>query len=105
MLLKFELSMPNVGSWNGHWSGERDLHARVIQYRGKEKEEKAKEILKIGYFHYNFGDGWSAGISVEKIDSKEAVKVRRKSSGFCGYDWMIHSINKNNKIIPPSEDE
>lgn len=104
MLLKFELRMPNIGSWNGHWTGEKELHARVISFRGKEKQAKAKEILELGSFYYNFGDGWSASISVEKIDSKEAAKVRRKSSGFCGYDWMINSICKNKKIISPSED-
>ncbi|MBR2999575.1 MAG: hypothetical protein IKF39_01140 [Oscillospiraceae bacterium] len=26
MILCFELSMPNRGSWNGKWSQENDLH-------------------------------------------------------------------------------
>lgn len=102
MLVKFELSMPGVGSWNGKWTGEESLYARVINFKGKDKEKIANEILEEGIFSYNFGDGWCAGISVEKIDSKEAAKVRKKSSGFYGYDWMITSIIKNKKIIPPA---
>lgn len=98
MLLKFELSMPNVASWNKKWTGEDNLYAKVINFRGKEKENLGKELLKIGYFYYNFGDGWGAGISIEKIDSKEAAKIRRKSNGFCGYDWMIESIIENKEI-------
>lgn len=99
MLIKFTLSMPNKGSWNGRWSGENNLYARVISFKGKEKESLAKELLDKGYYNYNFGDGWSMGISLEKIDSKEATKIRRASKGFCGYDWAINSIIKNQKII------
>jgi len=99
MLIKFTLSMPNVGSWNGRWSGENNLYARVISFKGKEKEKLANELLNKGYFHYDFGDGWSMGISLEKIDSKTATKVRKSSKGFYGYDWAIDSIIKYQKII------
>lgn len=99
MLIKFTLSMPNIGSWNGRWSGENNLYARVISFKGKEKEALAIELLNKGYFHYDFEDGWSMAISLEKIDSREATKVRRYSKGFCGYDWAIDSIIKNQKII------
>lgn len=99
MILSFVLSMPNVGSWNGHWTGEQDFYAKVVNFgRSKKADEKAKAILDTGYYHYNFGDGWSAGISVKQIDAKEAAKIRKKSKGFCGYDWMVKSIIDNNKI-------
>lgn len=98
MIIKFELSMPNVGSWNNKWTGEGNLYAKVINFRGKEKEKIAKELLNIKNFYYDFGDGWSANISLEKIDSKVAQKIRRKSKGFYGYDWMVDSIIKNKEI-------
>lgn len=98
MLVEFKLSMPNVGSWNGRWTGEEKYYA-VIRNFSKSKENDIKSILEKGYFNYNFGDGWSARISVRKIDSKEATKIRKKSNGFYGYEWMVESIIKNNKII------
>lgn len=99
MILSFTLSMPNIGSWNGKWSGSNNLYARVVNFgSGKKAEEKAKEILDKGYYHYNFGDGWSAGITVRKVDAKEANKIRRASQGFCGYDWMIRSIQDKGLI-------
>ena len=99
MLLCFKLSIPNVGSWNSKWTGENRLYARVVNFgTSKKSDEKAKLILDKGYYHYNFGDGWSAGISVSQVDAKEAANIRRKTAGFCGYDWMIQSIKDNNKI-------
>jgi hypothetical protein len=84
--------MPNVGSWNGKWTGESNFYARTRSFRGAENLLKAAEILKIRYFHYNFGDGWSAGVTVKQINSAEAAKVNKKTRGFYGYDWMIDSI-------------
>lgn len=102
MILSFTLSMPNVGSWNGKWSGASRLYAKVINFgRTKKAIAKANEILDIKYFHYNFGDGWSAGIKVTEVDAKEAAKIRRKSRGFYGYDWMITSIKDNLSIETP----
>ena len=101
MLLCFKLSMPNVGSWNSKWTGANSLYARVVNFGSSKKaKEKAITILNKGYFHYNFGDGWSTGISVSQINAKEAASIRRKSAGFCGYDWMIESIKDNNQIRP-----
>ena len=94
MLVKFSLSMPNVGSWDRKWSGEGRTYAVVKNIH------KNKCTLKDGdYFRYNFGDGWSAGVQVSIIDSSEAAKIRRKSAGFCGYEWMVESIIKHGKII------
>jgi hypothetical protein len=47
----------------------------------------------------DFGDGWGANVRMEAINSLEARMRRKVSSGFCGYEWMIDSIIKNNKII------
>lgn len=92
MLLCFELSMPNVGSWNGQWTGQGRLYARIKSFVSKKGKQRAAEILEKGYFHYNFGDGWAAGVSVRQVGNGEAAQIRRKSKGFCGYDWMIDSI-------------
>lgn len=104
MLLCFELSMPGVGSWDGKWTGQNNLYARVKNFgRTKKSNNKAEEILAGGYYSYSFGDGWGAGISVRQIDAKEAAKIRRKSSGFCGYEWMIESIMEHGEIRSKSK--
>ncbi|ECI2458979.1 hypothetical protein IU534_003164 [Salmonella enterica] len=91
-----ELSMPNRGSWNGGWYGERD---RFVKSR--ELPLKGNDNVKDGAYHYyNFGDGWGAGITVKIVDGAKAKNAEIKGSkGFCGYDWMIDSIMKNGKIV------
>lgn len=93
MLISFELSMPNNNAWNGKWSGEGRCYARVRSYT-KEQEWMAKD-----YHYYNFGDGWGAAVTVKKIDAAKARKLRKASVGFCGYDWMIDSIERHGKIV------
>ena len=92
-MIIFTLSMPNRGSWNGRWSGENRVYARIFHNNGVPKDIIGKD------FYYNWDDGWCACVSVTKVDSKEAAKIRKKSAGFCGYDWMIRSIIKNREII------
>lgn len=108
MLLEFKLSMPNVGSWNGKWTGESNYHARVFNFtqrygKGTAAEEKAKNILGKNSYYYSFGDGWGMSISVTEIDSKEAAKIRKKTVGFCGYDWAIESILNYGAILNESQ--
>lgn len=93
--------MPGNNAWNGKWSGEGNLYVKVINL-GKSKKAiaKGREILDKGYFSYSFGDGWRAGISVKEVGAKESGKLRRKSKGFCGYDWMVDSIRYNLEIKP-----
>jgi len=98
MLLSFTLSMPSSGSWNGKWSGENNLYARVQSFVGKKKLELAQKILDKGSFRYDFGDGWAACVYVEQVPTSKANTIRRKSQGFCGYDWMISSILRNLEI-------
>lgn len=94
MHLCFTLSMPNCNSWNGKWSGEGKLYARIFKFDSRRKEslKKAETLLTTGSYYYNFGDGWGASIVVQLVTAAEARKIKKKSAGFCNYDWMIASI-------------
>ncbi len=105
MKLGFYLSMPNVNSWNGRWSGDGEFYAKMESFVGKKRIELAKEILSKGYFRHAFTDGWAAGITVKEIDSKEAARIRTKSKGFCAYDWMIKNIINYLSTKEPEKDE
>lgn len=97
----FTLTMPSNNAWNNKWSGEGNLYAVVR--REPHDRALAKEILEKGSFSYNFGDGWVAPVAVEKIDGRKAASVRKKSRGFCGYDWMVDEITKLGRIRPLAE--
>ena len=94
--LLFTLTMPNVGSWNGKWTGEDKLYARTRKgiFRGK----KLHLNLQEGNYHHSFGDGWGANVEVSYVTPKEAKEAKKKSAGFCGYDWMIDDIINNGYI-------
>ena len=89
--------MPNVGSWNGKWSGSGDDY-RMVRKLYKADEDIANRIINKS-FYYRWDDGWGASVSCSQVDSKEAQKIRKNSNGFCGYDWMVDSIIKEGKII------
>lgn len=88
MLLAFTLSMPNVASWDGKWSGEGRPYVKVHTINGP----KAIDLTCKGSFYYDFGDGWGASVGVRRVDSATAKKLRKQSKGFCGYEWMIREI-------------
>jgi hypothetical protein len=92
--------MPGCSSWNGKWSGEGTLYARIKKFsaRGSVMGDKAKMLLDKGYFSYSFGDGWRAGIDVKEVTPLDARKIKKNSSGFCGYDWMLDSIMRDGTI-------
>lgn len=98
MIVVFELNMPRCGSWNGQWSGQDQLFVRVKSARSNELKEKLDKIVQTGSFRYTWDDGWCARVDVRQIDATEAAKIRRKSKGFCGYDWIIDSILKHGEI-------
>jgi hypothetical protein len=102
MLVSFQLTMPNVASWNGKWSGA-DRKYYVISNISKsfiDKQEHFKTLRESGKdsWYYRWEDGWGANVSVEIVDNKEARKRRKISSGFCGYGWMITSIIQRGEI-------
>jgi len=98
-MIAFILTMPSIGSWNGKWSGEDNLYAIVRAERSVPKDVVVKS------FWYNWNDGWSACVSVEKVDCKTGNTIIKKSRGFCGYNWMVDSIIKNGCIKYNSKEE
>jgi hypothetical protein len=92
-MIAFELSMPRAASWNGRWSGEGRLHVKIRRL-AKEQEER----IAGKSYNYRWDDGWCARVSANKVDGKEAARLRKKSAGFFGYDWMIDSIIEHNEI-------
>lgn len=95
MRLIYRLSMPNVGSWNGRWTGEDQEYYVIRKY----SEKKAEKILEKDSHYYNFGDGWGAGVSISEIFGR----YKPKSAGFSGYDWMIDEIERHGRILTLSE--
>lgn len=94
-LYAFTLSMPGRGSWDGAWSGEGKLYVVVRQiYK--------HQLTPMPHYRYPFGDAWVAHIDVKQVNAKEAARLRRKSAGFQGYEWMVDSIINQDKILPPS---
>ena len=83
----FELTMPNVGSWNGNWTGANKKYTIEV------KLPKDKLHLIGQSFYYNFGDGWGANVSCRLKGTEKPTNV------FCGYEWMVRSIIKNEKIV------
>lgn len=101
MIFSFTLSMPGRNSWNGRWSGEDKLFVIVKSFRKKPEKLKFTE----GLYTYNFGDGWHAGVEVKQITPAEAQKLRKKSNGFRGYEWMVNSIILDGEIYGPMNEK
>ena len=96
----FVLTMPQSNSWNGKWSGEDRLYCVVVKIGSREfNKNQEKYKLLVGDYYYNFGDGWGANVEVKEVDSKTAAQLKRKSNGFCGYNWMISSVLQYGKIL------
>jgi hypothetical protein len=103
-VIAFELSMPGVGSWNGRWSGEGRAYVKLVSL-GRSQKAIAREVSIIAdapYF-YAFGDGWAASISARAVDARETRELRKKSRGFCGYDWMVDEIVQHGRILTLAE--
>ena len=90
-IVRFELTMPNVGSWNGVDTGAKNgcyIFRRL-------KKEQYEDIVDKG-FYYNFGDGWGANVIV-------TLNRRSATSGFRGYDWMVDEIIEHGRILTREE--
>ena len=98
--LIFELTMPSNNAWNGRWSGDEKCHAKVLRV----DEKKANELDGTSHI-YNFGDGWVARVNVCISSSRtETIEVKKRSAGFCGYDWMVDEILRFGRILKMNED-
>ena len=97
-LVAFTLSMPGRSSWDGRWSGEGRLYVIV---------RRVKTVTNdlLGYHSYAWQDGWCASIEASIVDSKEAAKLRKRSAGFCGYDWMVDSLLMDGRILASHQRE
>lgn len=104
MNIAFILSMPGRNSWNGKWSGDDRLFAVVKPIGRSDKAlNRARAIEGAAPYSYNFGDGWRASIHVKIVDGQEARSLRKRSQGFCGYEWMIQSIMSDGAIYGPTQ--
>ena len=105
MKLCFTLTMPNTPSANGKWSGDGELFAKVVAFVSAKDKERAAEIIKNAPYFHKWSDGWGANVGVREVSNAEAAKLKQKSKGFWGYDWMVTNIidhgspYKKNKVI------
>ena len=101
MHVSFELSMPNNNAWNGRWSGEGGKYVRVLTVS---ESTRAKFEALINAQHvYDFGDGWTACVTVKEVTGADKRKLLKSSKGFCGYDWMIDSLRYHGSILNDSQ--
>lgn len=108
-ILQFRLTMPNVNTWNGKWTGEGNQYimfrtlknedAKILQLHTNRGREKNNLLLISGIdYSYDFGDGWRANVEVKIITNTQKYQLQKVSKGFCGYEWMIDSILTHSKI-------
>ena len=92
--VEFKLAMPGRNTWNGKWSGDDRNHTLL-----RTLDPMTAVSLDGGYWSYAWSDGWCARITA-RIVLEEPTE---KSSGFCGYDWMVDSILRYGKIYADHE--
>lgn len=98
--LAFVLTMPNNNAWNGRWTGEDTLHALVRPVPGA-RIDALGDLPRS--FYYDFGDGWGASVKVYDPGPGETRTLRKRSAGFCGYDWMVDQIIEHGRILKRNE--
>lgn len=91
-MIVFTLTMPGRGSWNNAWSGEGQIYARMREERFVPQEIVGKS------FYYRWDDGWCACVDMQKMPARETRRLKQKSIGFAGYDWMLDSLIKDGYI-------
>jgi len=104
--VSFELTMPNVGSWNGKWTGADKKYFIVKKFSDKffkKNIELLFEGKKSRSWYYGWNDGWGANVQAEIIDTIEGRKRMKLSKGFAGYDWMVDSIVQCGEILTKTE--
>ncbi len=93
--VEFKLTMPGRNSWDGQWSGESRNYTLVRDL----DEAKAAQIDGRSW-SYGWPDGWRAEVSARVVQEAEELKP---SHGFHGYDWMVASILRYDKIYADLE--
>lgn len=102
--LVYVLTMPGRNTWNGKWSGDEQLFALIRRVpKTKKAQEKAAKIIAEGPYSYGWSDGWRASVSVSMVEGSKLAGIRKRSSGFCGYDWMVDSIERHGEIMTRDE--
>ena len=98
--IEFKLSMPNVASWNGKWSGEGRNYVRYRNLTDKKLAEL--DLIEKGHnsWYHGWSDGWGASVSARVMEKGEK---KQKSVGFAGYDWMIDNILIYNDTKEPGK--
>jgi hypothetical protein len=92
----YTLSMPNVGSWDGKFTGAGKFYGVVRSYSAK--SAIPAKVLSRGSYYYNFGDGWGASVSCTAVTGKQKPGLKKASAGFMHYDWMIDEIETYGRI-------
>lgn len=82
----FVLTMPGKASWNGKWSGDSSPHILVKDIPAKVR----KNLISRSPFQHRWDDGWVAQIDV--VPMSKVYSLIDKSTGFCGYNWMVESL-------------
>lgn len=97
------LSMPGANSWNNRWSGADRPYVSLFRAPERNKQFLAERLSLIGYYNYDFGDGWRAGVTVKEVTELEYKQLKKTTAGFSGYDWMVDSIIKYKRIVNDTE--
>ena len=87
----FVLTMPDVASWDGKWSGEGNRYAVVRQLPQPVITDlgiRGERFAPVSWRH-NWKDGWCAEVSARLMQKGERLG---KTLGFYGYDWMVDNI-------------
>ena len=71
MIVCFELTMPNRGSWNGRWSQEKDRH--IITKTDRQISKKKCQELDGQSFYYR----WSDRILWIRLDGRQYHPQRK----------------------------
>lgn len=87
MRIAYILTMPRNAAWDGKWSGDGNTNCIV-----REVDDAVAGRIANRRFTHGFGDGWVAAVAVRLARDTD------KDTQFHGYEWMIDSINRHDKI-------
>lgn len=80
---------------NLEWSGSEDQYLLYLSLGTKTLATLGFDTNVEQSWSYSFGDGWQACVTGRVMNHGEK---KQKSSGFCGYNWMVNSIVSYNEI-------